>query len=151
MLGVTENELGKDLIDRLTNLAKLRVAMDREQVNIPIHVWGGLDPIFSPLYFFAGAEIFDGVSWLRYAYFGGVAVYRDCYGVLNDGIETPFDHVRALTLSHNLTYLQDLATSFRRFVDDKGKTFSMFTWHAREFEKAYRVLSTRVPELKRGG
>lgn len=150
ILGVTEKELGKDIIERLVNLAKLRAGMDREKINNPIHIWGGLDPIFSPLYFFAGAELFDGVSWLRYAYRKGVAVYRDCYGVLNNGIETPLDHVRALALNHNLTYLQELTTCFRRFVDEKGESFSMFNWQSKEFEKAYNVLSTRVSELKRG-
>jgi hypothetical protein len=150
IIGVTEKELCKDILDRLINLAKLRSAMDRDQIGQPIHVWGGLDPIFTPLYFFAGAELFDGVSWLRYAYRNGVAIYRDCYGVLDKGIETPLDHVRTLTLNHNLTHLQELTTTLRRFVDEKGKSFSMFSWHAKEFEKAYKVLSTKVPELKRG-
>ena len=54
IFGVTEKELGKDIMDRLVNLAKLRAAMDREKISNPIHIWGGLDPIFSPLYFFAG-------------------------------------------------------------------------------------------------
>lgn len=56
VLGITEKELGKNLIDKLLNLAKLRVAMDREKVHIPIHVYGGLDPTITPLYFLAGAS-----------------------------------------------------------------------------------------------
>jgi len=110
IIGVTEKELGKNLLERLRALAKLRGAMDREGLRSPIHIWGGLDPVLTPLYFFAGAEIFDGVSWLRYAFHEGVAVYRDSCVILRDGIETSLDHVQALTLSHNLTFLSQLTT-----------------------------------------
>ena len=151
ILGVTEKELAKNFLDRLVNLAKLRVTMDRENVNVPIKVWGGLDPIITPLYFFAGAEIFDGVSWLRYAYHEGMAVYRDSYGILNLGIETPLDHVRGLVLNHNVNFLQRLTTSLRQVVDDGGANFKMFDAHANIFERAYRTLCTKVPELKGGG
>lgn len=150
ILGVTEKELGKNLIDRLINLAKLRVSLDRDHIPIPIHVWGGLDPLLSSLYFFAGAEIFDGVSWLRYGYHAGLAVYRDCQGILANGIETSFDHSRALTLSSNLTFLRELSSAFRLFVDRKATDFSMFPWHSKEFAKLYQVLSTKVPELNGG-
>jgi hypothetical protein len=150
ILGVTEKELGKDLMEKLRTIAKLRLSMDREDIKIPIHVWGGLDPIRTPLYFFAGAEIFDGISWLRYAYVDGVAVYRDCYSVLAGEIETPLDHARALCLSHNLGFLRTLATSFRDFVLRGGDGFNMFGPHAGVMEKAYRALVTQVPSIEGG-
>jgi len=100
VIGVTEKELGHNLIDRLKAIAKLRAALDREHVVAPLHIWGGLDPVITPLYFFAGAEIFDGVSWLRYAYHRGMAVYRDSYGVLHPqiGVMRPQDHAQSLAL-----------------------------------------------------
>jgi len=150
ILGVTEKELGKDIITRLLNIAKLRSAMDRENVNVPIHIWGGLDPVISPLYFFAGAEIFDGVSWLRYAYHEGLAVYRDCYGILKVGIETPLDHVRALVLSQNITFLQQLTINLRQLVDNNFHRFDMFGTNSASLEQAYRTLCTKIPELKGG-
>lgn len=150
ILGITEKELGRDPLDRLKAVAKLRLAMDREQVRTPIHVWGGLDPIFTPLYFFAGAEIFDGISWLRYAYIDGLAVYRDSYSVLEGGIENPQDRARAETLIHNLQFLRGLATSFRDFVIHKGTNFDMFGTRAPAIEKAYRALVTVVPEVEGG-
>jgi hypothetical protein len=45
VVGVTEKELGKNLIDRLRRLAKLRAEMTKRNVSAPIHVWGGLDPV----------------------------------------------------------------------------------------------------------
>lgn len=150
ILGITEKELGKNLMERLKCLAKLRLAMDREGVNIPIHIWGGLDPLQTPLYFLAGAEIFDGISWLRYAYIDGVAVYRDLYSILLGGIETPIDQSRALTLSHNLVVLRGLGTALREFVLNKGKSFTMFGSHGTKLETAYRALAAQMPAISGG-
>lgn len=150
ILGITEKDLGKDLVERLRALAKLRLAMDREDLTIPIHVWGGLDPLFTPLYFFAGAEIFDGISWLRYAYIDGVATYRDSYSMLLGGIETPTDQTRTLALLHNLEFLTGLGTTFRDFVLHGAESFDMFGSRAAAMEKAYRALVTQVPAIKGG-
>jgi hypothetical protein len=150
ILGLTEKDLGKDLVDKLKALAKLRLAMDRENLTMPIHVWGGLDPLRTPLYFFAGAEIFDGISWLRYVYIDGVAVYRDSYSVLLEGIETPNDHAVALAISHNLGFLRGLATNLRDFVLHGALRFDMFGSRATVLEKAYRSLVTQVPAIGGG-
>lgn len=155
MIGFTEKELGKNIINRLKFIAQIRAAMDREEVKIPIHIWGGLDPTLTPLYFFAGAEIFDGISWLRYAYYDGMAIYRDAYNVLELGIETPLDHARILVLNQNVNFLQQLTTSLQAFVDKKGRNFDMFKINkndkrAKVFERAYRTLCTKIPELKGG-
>lgn len=147
-IGLTEKELGKNIIDRLKRVSKIRAAMDRENVKVPIHIWGGLDPVFTPLYFFAGAEIFDGVSWLRYAYYNGMAIYRDAYNILELGIETSLDHARGLVLNQNVTFLQQLTTSLQQFADNEGKDFDMFNRHAEVFERTYRTLCTKIPELK---
>ena len=148
VLGFTEKELGNNLIDRLRTIAKIRAAMDREDVALPIHIWGGLDPLLTPLYFFAGAEIFDGVSWMRYAYWDGLAVSRESYAILGKGIETPQDHASALTLNENITVLQKLTTSFQQFVDGDGKDFDMFEPRAGVLSRAYKTMLTRIPEMK---
>lgn len=150
ILGLTEKELGKNLLDRLKNIAKIRSAMNRENVMIPIHIYGGLDPLISPLYFFVGAEIFDGTSWLRYAYNNGMAVYRDAFSAVEYGIGTSFDQGRASVLSQNAIYLTTLTTKLKQFVDGSGKDFSMFGPHSKFFKSSYDDLSTRIPELKGG-
>ena len=148
IVGVTEKELGTNLLDRLKNIAKLRAAMDREKIDLPIHVWGGLDPIITPLYFFVGAEIFDGVSWLRYAYHKGMAIYRDCHSVIELSIENSLDRARQMTLTKNLIFLEDLATRLREFVDKGAESFGMFDSQEEAFGRAYRTLATKIPELK---
>lgn len=150
IIGLTEKELGRDLLQRLVTVAKLRLAMDREGIQVPIHIWGGLDPLLTPLYFFAGAEIFDGISWLRYAYIEGLAVYRDSYNLLVDGIENPTDRSHALALHQNLAFLRRQHTAFRDFVLHRATRFDMFGVRSSALERAYRALIAQVPEIDGG-
>jgi len=151
IIGITEKELGKNLIDRLRRVAKVRVELSRRGITAPIHVWGGLDPVITPLYFFAGADLCDGVSWLRYAYHNGVAVNRDCYAVLDGNLATPHDHAVFLALNHNLTTLLGLATSLRTFANSAEPNFEVFDHNRDVLEKAYRTLRTKVPEVEEFG
>ena len=61
LVGVTEKELGNSLLNRLHNTSRLRMALDEVSNEAPIHVFGSLDPLNVPLYFAAGAEVFDGL------------------------------------------------------------------------------------------
>lgn len=150
ILGLTEKELGRDFLERLDVLARIKAEMDRRDVKIPIHIWGGLDPVMTPLYFFAGAEIFDGVSWLRYVYHKGSAVYRDCYGPLELGLETSLDRTRAHAMNDNLIFLRRLTTTLRRFVDGAAKDFGVFEWHGDRFKAAYAVMESSIKDMRGG-
>lgn len=116
VVGVTEREVGRSMLDRMVNLALLREALDRVGLQqIPIHVFGALDPLSTVLYFFAGAEIFDGLTWLRYAYADGRCVYTHNHGAIAMGIEKDDDSIRALTQVRNITYLQTMQHALREF------------------------------------
>jgi len=65
VVGVTEKDLGNTILGRLSTLAQLRDRLDSAGVSAPVHVFGGLDPLYTPLYFMAGAEIFDGLALVR--------------------------------------------------------------------------------------
>jgi hypothetical protein len=83
VVGVTEKEAGETFLDRLQTVAILRQQLDVIGLDdLPIHIFGGLDPIRTPLYFLAGADIFDGLSWLRYGYEAGRAVYMSALASL---------------------------------------------------------------------
>ena len=148
VIGVTEKELGRSLIDRLKRIVELRLALNAKEIEAPIHVWGGLDPIVTPLYFFAGADIFDGISWLRYAYHDGVAVNRESHAVLNGNLTLPSDHSIALAQSDNLVALQGLATGMRNFSISESPNFDMFDGRGELFEKAFNVMRTKITQLK---
>ena len=148
IIGVTEKELGKNLLDRLKRLAHLRSELTKRGVSAPIHVWGGLDPVVTPLYFFAGADIFDGVSWLRYAFHRGLAVSRESYSTLQGNVAMSADHAVFLALNTNLTYLQGLSNSLRALANSDPPDFDVFEFNREELEKAFATMKARITELR---
>jgi hypothetical protein len=138
IIGVTEKGLGRNIIDRLKNISMLRQRLDKGRVTSPIHIWGGLDPLLTPLYFFAGAEIFDGISWLRYAFRNGIAMNRESYAVVSEiGVTASRLLNHAYASLDNLTFLDNLTIDLQQWVDFEGQRFDMFRLHVREYlEKA---------------
>jgi hypothetical protein len=50
VIGLTEKELGRSTLDRMINIARLRKALQSIDLDTPIHVFGSLDTVSSPLY-----------------------------------------------------------------------------------------------------
>ena len=150
IIGVTEKDLGINLFDRVKRVATLRTKLNEANIAAPIHVWGGLDPISSPLFFFAGAEIFDGVGWLRYAYHEGVAVYRGNYTVMKHlGITTSRQMNHAYASLDNRSAMEELESALQQWVDFEGENFDMFNENIRDhLARAYKVMRSKIPELK---
>ena len=116
IVGVTEREIGETIHDRLINIARLRQSLDAAEVTTPIHVFGGLDPLFTPLYFVAGAEIFDGLGWLRYAYREGVAMHRAAGGLLSGGAKERPLSAEFTVWRQNLSEIRQLSEYMRQFA-----------------------------------
>jgi hypothetical protein len=117
VVGVTEKELGNSLVRRLVALARLRILLDDASVDAPIHVFGGLDPLFTPLYFAAGAEIFDGLSWLRYAFNDGQVIGRESLPLLEGHFDKRFSLAVAHVQLHNLDEIRDLSRELKVFFN----------------------------------
>ena len=116
LIGMTEKELGDTMLARMANIAKMRLALDSAGIIAPIHIFGALDPLTVCLYYISGAEIFDGLSWLRYGYQDGVATYTHNYGVLTHGLNTKDHMVRRKTMGenyHTLLRLKQQLLDFR--------------------------------------
>ncbi len=147
IVGATDKDLGANLEDRLKGIACLRQRLDKVAVQAPLHIWGGLDPVITPLYFFAGAQIVDGISWLRYGYLRGVASAKDAYQVLHDGLGITPNRIQArgtMTLQ-NRTMLDKLAIALQSWVDMEGKDFSMFDPAVRDaLRAAYKQMKARI-------
>ena len=120
IVGITERELGESALDRLVNIAKLRKLLDEAGISHPIHIFGGLDPLFTPLYFAAGAEIFDGLGWLRYAYREGVAMHWTAGTLLDKQITKRSGQAQHSVCLQNLDEINLLSEDMRRFVHKKG-------------------------------
>jgi hypothetical protein len=144
IIGVTEKELGSSVADKMESIGRLRMALDRHLMNQPIHIWGGLDPVMTLLYFVSGAEIFDGVSWLRYGYYNDVAISREAYGAIESGVQAPRGRTEAIRLAKNISYLENLTARMKRFVDKGGEDFSEFGKVETTIRVAYDNLRTRL-------
>lgn len=117
IIGVTEKEIGNSQLDRMINIALLRRVMDKDGNTSPIHVFGSLDPLNVILYFLAGAEIFDGLTWLKFAYHNGAAIYIQNYSVLSPkyGIETKDMFLKRNFWVDNLAFLTKLKFTLINF------------------------------------
>ena len=120
IVGVTEREIGESVLDRLVRIAQLRNMLNTAGVSHPIHILGGLDPLFTPLYFAAGAEIFDGLGWLRYAYREGVAMHSTAGTLLDKQIRKRFVQAQHWVSLRNLSEIDLLSEDMRRYVHRNG-------------------------------
>lgn len=141
-IGVTEKELGSSMLERMHEIAKLRLALDDAGVARPIHVFGALDPLTSSLYFLAGAEVFDGLTWLRYAYRDGLCVYLANNGVLKIGTDRRDDRVRVQTITENVHALPKLRAQMRKFTLEQD--FNQFEHNADVLRSEYDSLRAKL-------
>lgn len=110
IIGFTEKELGKSILERMINISRVRKEMEQKEIEIPIHILGSLDPITTPLYYFSGADIFDGLSWLRYLFNNGKTLYNCSFGSdvnLHD-IHNDISYIPQKNAIGNYNYLLDL-------------------------------------------
>jgi hypothetical protein len=147
LIGVTEKELGDSLLEKLCALVKLRARLTDAGVSAPIHVFGSLDPVLAPLYHAAGAEVFDGLTWLRYGYHWEAAMYRDQVPVLVEQQNlTKTRQEREFTLlAANLEALGVLGENMRQFAST-GNWGQFGSRVADGLEKAHHALTTSMGE-----
>jgi hypothetical protein len=120
VVGVTEKEAGAFFLERLQTVATLRQELDMIGFDdLPIHVFGGLDPIRTPLYFLAGADIFDGLSWLRYGYEAGRAVYMSAFASLEHP-SVPIDEAEWMVRRSNFIEITKMQTALRKYLATKS-------------------------------
>ncbi|MEK6154591.1 hypothetical protein WIW50_15075 [Flavobacteriaceae bacterium 3-367] len=142
IIGITEKELGHTIIKRMMNLAEFRIDLDKAGITAPIHVFGSLDPITTCLYFLAGAEIFDGLTWSRMSYCDGMATYKANNGAIKYGIHVSDDMVKVRTLSDNIYYLNNLQVKMQEFA--KTGDFAVFPHHKEFLQESYNTLISKL-------
>jgi hypothetical protein len=121
IIGVTEKELGDSYFTRMKNIYLLRNELDKNNISSPIHVFGALDPLSVILYFIMGAEIFDGLSWLKYDYYNCCASYVNNSSILKN-IESVYlsdNEIRMQTIKDNIYQLETLKNILIDFSQNK--------------------------------
>lgn len=118
ILGVTEIELGRSALDRCRSLLRLRALLSTAGLEIPIHVFGSITPAAVTAYFLCGADIFDGLNWLRVGLDGSWAPAPSEFAVAH-GFGALDDHSVSLELwRRNLRALQRTQQALRCFALD---------------------------------
>lgn len=138
VVGFTEKELGGSVLDRMVNIAKIRKALKQVNLQIPIHIFGSLDTISTPLYFLAGADIFDGLTWLRMAYRNGYTMYMHNSAIYEFGPQIKDAFLKARTISRNYYALQELQLGMNRYLN--AREFKEFPHHSELFERVFQDL-----------
>ena len=148
IVGLTEKELGDSVFTAMTNIARLRMQMDAAGLGIPIHIFGSLDALTSILYFLAGAEIFDGLTWLRFGYHDGHTMYSQNYGVLRDseGLRRGTDERHHEMWRNNYYYLEKLRTQMINY--ERTKDLKHFGNHHALLKDALTQLEATVAEAR---
>jgi hypothetical protein len=121
VIGVTEVEIGDSMASRLRFIAQLRQTLGDSGSQAPIHVFGGLDPQMTPLYHAAGADIFDGLSWLRYAYQDDQGIYDKSFVAIHFPRDGEEDRIWGMRES-NIRHLVDLQIKMTRFQSSRDFT-----------------------------
>ena len=71
IIGIAAREAGDSLFTRCSSIVMLRDMLNEAGLDTPIHVFGAINPYEVLAYFFCGADIFDGLNWLR-------CLFRNC-------------------------------------------------------------------------
>jgi len=148
VVGITEKELDDSLFGAMTKIARLRTQMNAAGVNIPIHIFGSLDPLTTVLYFLAGAEIFDGLTWLRFGYHEGTTLYYQNYGVIRDsaGLRRSTQEQYHEMWRSNYYYLEELRTQMINF--ERTGDLKHFGVIQPQVSNALTQLQGTVPEAR---
>ena len=142
IIGFTEKELGGSILEKLITISRVRKLLDESGLEIPIHVFGGLDVVTTPLYFMAGADIFDGLSWLRFLFNAGDTLYVESFGPKRFGIEVNEREVWIKSVDVNYTEFLKLKLDLVKF--SKTEDYDIFDTNASFFRKSVELLESRI-------
>jgi hypothetical protein len=144
IIGFTERELDTRIIGRMEKVATIRRLLDDAGISSPIHIFGSLDTLSTVLYFLAGAEIFDGLTWLRFGYHKGQTIYSQNYGAIRgeNGILKNARELSHAMWKDNYYYLESLRDQMRNFV--RTRDYKHFEHIASQVELAFHQLESRL-------
>ena len=145
VIGLTEQELDTKLIAKMEKIAVIRRLLDKNNIKSPIHIFGSLDTFVTPLFFLAGAEIFDGLTWLRFGYFEGQTVYRQNYGAMcgANGILKSAQELSHAMWKDNYYYLESLRDQMRNFA--RSGKYEHFGKIGGQLQHAVQQMESRLP------
>ena len=115
IVGITARESGDSLVKRCRTVVSLRDSLEDAGLNAPIHIFGAINPTEVLTYFFCGADVFDGLNWLRLAFrkHGSIAIEEAAFQGLNSNLDEC--DLRMGERTSNLIFLYRLQESLHRY------------------------------------
>lgn len=135
MIGLTEKDISYPWFIGTSYIRQLRVELDTLLDRyVPIHIFGCFDPQTIPYFFFSGADIFDGLAWMRYYFREGHAFYDKEfeYDTAPEKLLHAGGAIRSL-LAHNIEELERLRADIQ---------YAMLTRDLSQFERCLESLKT---------
>lgn len=115
-IGFVEEELGDSLSERAGTIARVRTNLRRLGLDQPIHVFGCLDPMTVPIYFAAGADVFDGLEWLRWSFTLDGPARVSTQLIRSGRLSRNFDEEAILASVNNLQVLEVLVKRLESYA-----------------------------------
>ena len=146
IVGIAASEAGESLVKRCSTVVMLRDAMGDAGLDSPIHIFGAINPMEVLAYFFCGADIFDGLNWLRLAFrkYGSMPIEEAAFEEQNFNLDD--SDLRMDQRILNLGFLYRLQESLHQYclsndLDVLAREFPCALKSARTAELAGAVLS----------
>lgn len=129
IIGLADKEIGDSLVNRCKTIVKIRSILCENGIDIPLHIFGSLDPLTIISYFLCGADVFDGLAWLKYTFYNQLAFYSNNYSLLNKQWTKSYDDIEMLNAKENLNTLDTLSTRLNNFNKTKKYESLYLTSH----------------------
>ena len=116
VIGITAREAGGSFLERCRAIIMLRDLLDDAGLDTPIHVFGAINPYEVLTYFLCGADIFDGLNWLRLAFrnSGSMPIDETATEEMNWNL-TDWE-LQAIQCTYNLTLLFRLQQAMQEYA-----------------------------------
>ena len=116
VVGITAREAGNSFLKRCSSIVMLRDMLNDAGLETPIHVFGAINPYEVLAYFFCGADIFDGLNWLRLAFRNSGSVPIDETATEDMRWNLMEWDLQAVQRTYNLTLLFRLQEAMREYA-----------------------------------
>ena len=118
IVGVTAREAGDSLLERCRAIVMLRDLLNHAGLDTPIHVFGAIKPCEVVAYFLCGADIFDGLSWLRLSFRAHGTVPIDETATEDMKWTLKDEDLHAMQCTQNLTLLFRLQQAMQEYASE---------------------------------
>lgn len=120
VIGITAREAGTSFLKRCSSIVMLRDLLNDADIDTPIHVFGAINPYEVLAYFFSGADIFDGLNWLRLAFRENGSIPIDESAIENTKWNLSDIDLLTGEWTNNLRFLYRLQEAMREYAANGG-------------------------------